>query len=61
MIAPGRTMTFVLDDPAYRAFYGGTTLVGGLYGTALPDTAGTLTLRRGDASEADVETYDGSG
>ena len=53
-------MTFVSNDPAFRATYGSTVFVGGPYTGDLP-ASGTLTLSRPDASIADTLTYGGAG
>lgn len=60
VILPGATMTFVANDPAFRATYGVTPFVGGVYTGDLPASA-TLTLTRPDASIADTLTYGGAG
>jgi hypothetical protein len=60
VILPGGTMTFVANDPAFRATYGTTPFVGGIYTGDLPASA-TLTLTRPDASIADTLTYGGAG
>ena len=60
VILPGATMTFVANDPAFRATYGVTPFVGGIYTGDLPASA-TLTLTRPDASIADTLTYGGAG
>jgi hypothetical protein len=60
VILPGSTMTFVADDPTFRATYGSTAFVGGVYTGDLPASA-TLTLNRPDASVANTVTYGGAG
>lgn len=60
VILPQSTMTFVSNDPAFRAAYGSTVFVGDRYTGALPDT-GTLTLSRPDGSLADSVAYGGAG
>jgi hypothetical protein len=60
VILPGGTMTFVANDPTFRATYGVTPFVGGVYTGDLPASA-TLTLARPDASIADTLTYGGAG
>jgi hypothetical protein len=60
VILPGGTMTFVANDPAFRAIYGSSAFVGGVYTGDLPASA-TLTLARPDASVADTLTYGGAG
>ncbi len=53
-------MTFVSNDPAFRAAYGPTVFVGDRYTGALAPSA-TLTLTRPDSSVADQVTYGGAG
>ena len=50
VILPGATMTFVSNDPTFRATYGSTAFVGGTYTGNLPTTA-SLTLLRADAHD----------
>ena len=60
VILPHAAMTFVSNDPAFRAAYGGTVFVGGRYTGNLAPSA-TLTLTRPDGSVADGVTYGGAG
>jgi hypothetical protein len=60
VILPGRTMTFVSNDPAFRAAYGASVFVGDRYDDNLA-TSGTLTLTRADGSTADSVGYGGPG
>ena len=60
MILPRSTMTFVSNDPAFRAAYASTVFVGDRYTGNLAPSA-TLTLTRPDASVADTVTYGGAG
>ena len=60
VILPGATMTFVSNDPAFRAAYSQTVFVGDRYSGNLAAT-GTLTLNRPDGSTADEVTYGGAG
>lgn len=60
VILPGGRMVFVSNDPTFRATYGGTVFVGGVYSGPLPGS-GTLNLLRPDASVSDTVTYGGSG
>lgn len=60
VILPRSAMTFVSNDPAFRAAYGSTVFVGGRYTGNLPASA-TLTLNRPDGSTADTVTYGGVG
>ncbi len=53
-------MTFVSNDPAFRAAYGSTVFVGDRYTGNLAPSA-TLTLTRPDGSTADTVTYGGAG
>jgi hypothetical protein len=53
-------MTFVSNDPAFRAAYSPTVFVGDRYDGNLAPT-GTLTLTRPDGSTADTVTYGGTG
>ena len=60
VILPGGAMTFVKDDPTFRATYGSTVFVGGRFdGTLGAD--GTVTLSRANGSTADTVTYGGAG
>ena len=60
VILPRSAMTFVSNDPGFRAAYGSTVFVGDNYSGALPATAG-LTLSRPDGSVADQVAYGGAG
>ncbi|HRK48360.1 MAG TPA: CotH kinase family protein, partial [Nocardioides sp.] len=60
VIPAGGTMTFVANDPTFRATYGSTVFVGDRFTGPLPAT-GTLTLARPDGSTADQVTYGGAG
>ncbi len=60
VILPHGTMTFVANDPSFRATYGGLVLVGGTFTGVLPGT-GTLTLTRADATVANTVSYGGAG
>ena len=60
VILPGGTMTFVKDDPTFRATYGSTVFVGGRFGGSL-GASGTVTLDRANGSTADSVTYGGAG
>jgi hypothetical protein len=60
VILPGQTMTFVKDDPTFRATYGSTAFVGGVYTGALAPSA-TLTLTRADTTIANSVAYGGAG
>ncbi len=60
VILPGRRMTFVANDPAFRLAYGARVFVGGTYTGDLAASE-TLTLRRPDGSTADTVTYGGAG
>ena len=53
-------MTFVSNDPAFRAASGSTVFVGDRYTGSLEDTE-TITLTRRDGSTADSLTYGGAG
>ncbi len=53
-------MTFVSNDPAFRAAYGSNVFVGDRYTGNLAPSA-TLTLTRPDGSTADTLTYGGAG
>lgn len=53
-------MTFVSDDPAFRAAHSPTVFVGDRYDGSLAPSA-TLTLARTDGSTADTVTYGGTG
>ena len=53
-------MTFVSNDPTFRATYGATVFVGGRYTGDLAASE-TLTLTRADGSTADTVTYGGAG
>ncbi len=60
VILPHGTMVFVANDPTFRATYGATVFVGGIYSGDL--SAGeTITLLRRDGSVADSLTYGGAG
>ncbi|MFZ0322696.1 MAG: lamin tail domain-containing protein, partial [Actinomycetes bacterium] len=56
VILPQGTMTFAADDPTFRATYGSTVFLGGVFDGALAES-GTLTLARPDGSTADTVTY----
>ncbi len=60
VILPGSAMTFISNDPAFRAAYNPTVFVGDRYTGNLAASA-TLTLSRPDASVADEVTYGGAG
>lgn len=60
VIGPRAAMTFVSDDPAFRAAYSPTVFVGDRYDGSLAPTA-TLTVTRTDGSTADTLTYGGVG
>jgi hypothetical protein len=60
VILPRSAMTFVSNDPAFRAAYAGTVFVGGRFDGNLAAGA-TLTLARPDGSPADEVTYGGEG
>lgn len=60
VILPHATMTFVSNDPAFRAAYSPTVFVGDRYTGNLPARA-TLTLTRPDGSTADSVAYGGDG
>jgi hypothetical protein len=60
VILPNSAMTFVSNDPAFRAAYGPTVFVGDRYSGALASSA-TLALTRPDSSVADQVTYGGAG
>ena len=60
VILPHAAMTFVSNDPAFRAAYSSTVFVGGRYTGSLAPSA-TLTLTRPDGSVADDVTYGGAG
>jgi len=53
-------MTFVGDDPAFRAAYSPTVFVGDRFDGSLPAVA-SLTLTRADGSVADTVDYGGAG
>ena len=53
-------MTFVSNDPAFRAAHGRTVFVGDRYSGNLAASA-TLTLTRPDDTTADTVTYGGAG
>ena len=62
VILPGSRMTFVANDPTFRATYGSTAFVGGAYSGALaPIATLPLTLLRADGTTADSVTYGGTG
>lgn len=61
VILPGGRMTFVANDPVFRATYGTQVFVGGRFTGTLPAASGSLTLTRPDASVADTVTYGGEG
>ena len=59
VILPQSAMTFVSNDPAFRAAYSSTVFVGDRYtGNLAPSAA--LTLTRADGSTADEVTYGGA-
>ncbi|WP_210649109.1 lamin tail domain-containing protein [Nocardioides sp. SYSU D00065] len=60
VILPRTAMTFVGNDPAFRAAHGAGVFVGDRFSGALP-AAGTLTLTRADGTTADTVTYGGAG
>ena len=60
VILPGSAMTFVSNDPAFRAAYGATVFVGSRFAGNLAASE-TLTLTRPDGSIADEVTYGGAG
>ncbi len=60
VILPRSTMTFVSNDPAFRATYGATVFVGDRFNGTL-DATETLTLTRPDSTTADTLTYGGAG
>jgi hypothetical protein len=60
VILPQQTMTFVSNDPGFRAAYSPTVFVGDRYSGNLAASA-TLTLTRPDGSTADQVTYGGAG
>jgi hypothetical protein len=60
VILPGSAMTFISDDPAFRAAHGGSVFVGDRFEGNLAASA-TLTLSRPDGSVADEVTYGGAG
>jgi hypothetical protein len=60
VILPHGAMTFVSNDPAFRAAYGSTVFVGDRFSGTLP-ASGNLTLSRPDASVADSVDYGGVG
>jgi hypothetical protein len=60
VILPHGTMTFVANDPSFRASYGGLVFVGGTFTGSLPGT-GTVTLSRTDATVANTVSYGGVG
>lgn len=60
-VIPARSaMTFVSNDPAFRAAYGPTVFVGDRFAGNLGPSA-TLTLTRPDGSTADTVDYGGAG
>jgi hypothetical protein len=60
VILPRSTMTFVSNDPGFRAAYGRTVFVGDRYAGNLAASA-NLTLTRPDGTTADSVTYGGAG
>ncbi len=60
VILPHDAMTFVSNDPTFRAAYGSTVFVGDRFSGTMA-TTGTLTLSRPDASVADTVSYGGAG
>ncbi len=60
VILPRGTMTFVGNDLAFRAAYGGLVFVGGRF-TGTLATGDTLQLNRADGSSADTVTFGGAG
>jgi hypothetical protein len=60
VILPRSTMTFVSNDPGFRAAYGRTVFVGDRYTGSLAASA-NLTLTRPDGTTADTVTYGGAG
>jgi hypothetical protein len=60
VILPQSAMTFVSNDPAFRAAYGSTVFVGDRYTGNLAPSA-SLTLTRPDGTPADTLTYGGAG
>ena len=60
VLLPGSSMVFVANDPAFRAGYSSTVLVGDRFSGELAATE-TLTLTRPDGSVADIVGYGGAG
>jgi hypothetical protein len=60
VILPRGTMTFVRNDPAFGATYGGLVFVGGRFTGDLA-VGETLQLNRADGSSADTVTFGGAG
>lgn len=60
VILPQSAMTFVSNDPAFRAAHSPTVFVGDRYSGNLAPSA-TLALNRADGSTSDTVTYGGAG